>query len=427
MGVFKAAVQEPLFKNSIAIFLNTASAGVFGLLFWIVAARNFPLIEVGLASAAISVIQLISNLAMVGTDNALIRFLSQIENKKGVFTALFALIAASSILLSLFALFSLNFFAPALAFLQGGLFAFAFVACVMITAISPYLNVALIALRRSDMALVTTLAGGSRVIILIILSSIGMLGILASFLAGYVLSCILGLFILYHLGITFIRQIPSLPYKDIIHFGLGTYIAGIFISAPIGLVPLMIIQTIGAEQNAYFFIAYNIAAITLVASSAVAMSLFVEGSHGMPLRPTVIKASKLVLIIAIPLLAFIFLFGENLVALLFGVEYATHAIVVLKLLSLANVVGAVSSIYFAIKRIQKDVGVIILISLINLVLLIGLGYPLLLLDQLTGIGYAWLLANIITSAIIVIISILRDKWMKRSLILLPRFFNSTRG
>jgi O-antigen/teichoic acid export membrane protein len=284
MGVFKAAVQEPLFKNSVAILLNTVSAGLFGLLFWIVAARNFPIIEIGLASAAISVIQFTSNISMGGADNALIRFLPQSDDKKGIFTALFALMAATSLLLSLFALFSLNFFAPALAFLQGGLFAFVFVACAMITAISPYLTVALIALRRSDLALATTLASGSRVIVLIILSSIGMLGIFVSFLVGYVICCILALVLLYYFGITFIRRIPPLPYKDIIHFGLGTYIAGILASVPIALVPLMIIQTIGAEQNAFFFIAYNVAIITSVASSAVAMSLFVEGSHGVPLR-----------------------------------------------------------------------------------------------------------------------------------------------
>jgi hypothetical protein len=68
----------------------------------------------------------------------------------------------------------------------------------------------------------------------------------------------------------------------------------------------------------------------------------------------------------------------------------------------------VSRKYFAIKRIQKDVEVMILISLTHF----ALHRTRPLRDQSTGIGYARRLSNVITSANISI-SVAWDKWVNR--------------
>ena len=46
------------------------------------------------------------------------------------------------------------------------------------------------------------------------------------------------------------------------------------------ILPIMVLNVLGAEQAAYYYIAYAIAALLFMIPSAISMSLFVEGSHG---------------------------------------------------------------------------------------------------------------------------------------------------
>jgi len=67
--------REPLYRNSIAIMLNSVVGSFFGLLFWLVAARTMSSADIGLATAVISASTLIVTLSRLGMDSGLIRFL----------------------------------------------------------------------------------------------------------------------------------------------------------------------------------------------------------------------------------------------------------------------------------------------------------------------------------------------------------------
>jgi hypothetical protein len=49
----KSLHTDPLYRNSIAMMLNSAFAALFGLLFWIAEAQTMPSKNMGLATAAI--------------------------------------------------------------------------------------------------------------------------------------------------------------------------------------------------------------------------------------------------------------------------------------------------------------------------------------------------------------------------------------
>ena len=49
-------------------------------------------------------------------------------------------------------------------------------------------------------------------------------------------------------------------------------------TAPNMVLPIMVLNTLGAEQAAYCYIAYAIATLLFMIPSAISMSLFVEGS-----------------------------------------------------------------------------------------------------------------------------------------------------
>jgi O-antigen/teichoic acid export membrane protein len=74
-GLLRRELGVPLFVNAYALMLNTAVNSVFGLLYWIVAARAFSDAEVGRGSALVSLMLLVSVLTQVNSGQALIRFL----------------------------------------------------------------------------------------------------------------------------------------------------------------------------------------------------------------------------------------------------------------------------------------------------------------------------------------------------------------
>ena len=83
-----------------------------------------------------------------------------------------------------------------------------------------------------------------------------------------------------------------------------------------------------------------------------------------------------------------------------GTDYSANGFEVLRDMVLASFFVAVNSIYYSIKRIQKDVKGLVLLSGIVFVLLIGLSYPLMLQFGIVGLGYAWLISYGLSSFVI---------------------------
>jgi hypothetical protein len=71
----KQFVAIPLYSNAFYLMLNTGVMAVFGFFFWIVVARFYTEAEVGLGSAIISAMSLISIMGLVGLNISLVRFL----------------------------------------------------------------------------------------------------------------------------------------------------------------------------------------------------------------------------------------------------------------------------------------------------------------------------------------------------------------
>jgi len=78
----KEYLKDPLYKNSFFIMLTSISNAGFGFFFWMLAAKLYPKEDVGVATALISAMGLISMLSLLGFDISLVRFLPEREDKK---------------------------------------------------------------------------------------------------------------------------------------------------------------------------------------------------------------------------------------------------------------------------------------------------------------------------------------------------------
>src|SRR5260221_5058561 len=113
---------DSLFRNSIYLMSSSAIMGVLGFAFWILVARVFPTGSVGIATALISAVSLLSNFSLLGFNISLIRYLPKAEKKNEKINSAFTLVIFASIVSSLVFICGLSIFSPHLAFLQTKIF-----------------------------------------------------------------------------------------------------------------------------------------------------------------------------------------------------------------------------------------------------------------------------------------------------------------
>jgi len=369
-----------------------------------------PSKDIGLATAAISAAGLIMGLSRLGLDSGLVRYLPESKNRNELYSIIIAVTLVLSLILTVVFIAGIDIFSPALSFLREGWFLPLFLAYIAISSVYSIQNTAFIAIRRADLSFVQSLLVGLRIPVLFFIAALGVFGIFSSLWIAFLIAFIFGAFILRKQNIRLSRTHDTVALKKVMKFSLGNYTAGILTLAPTAIIPIMIVNTIGAEEGAYFYVAYSVAGLLTMIPTAVSMSLFVEGSHSLPLKENVMKSVKLIMLLLVPALLFIYFFGDKLL-LLFSREYSEQSFEMLRLLALTSVFSAVTSIYLSIKKIQKDIRMINYASFALSVMIIGLGYVALLKYGLVGLGYAWLGANAFMSVVVVAIVVGRDKWI----------------
>ena len=396
----KSLYTDPLYRNSLALMFNSAIGAFFGLLFWIVAARTMPAKDLGLATAVISAATLIVGLSKLGFDEGFIRYLPESKNRNGLYSTIVMVTLAFALVLAAVFMLGINVFSPALSFIRDGWFLPVFFAYIAVTSMYSIQNIAFISIRRADLSLIQNLLLGVRIPILLIIAGMGVFGVFSSLGMAYLMTFGFGIFVLRRYGLSFTRNFDIPSIRNILKFSLGNYSAGIFMMAPITIIPIMIVNTIGAEAGAYYYVAYSVALLLFMVPNAVSTSLFVEGSHNLPLKKNVLKSVKLILMLLVPAVIMIFLLGDRIL-LLFNKEYSEQSFELLQLLAVSSIFSAVTSIFISIKKIQKDVKIINYVTFALSVMIMGFGYVALLKYGLLGLGYAWLGANALVSMIVI--------------------------
>src|SRR6478736_6527066 len=99
--------DDPLVRSATSLMMTTAVTSLLGLVFWLVAARNYSSESVGRASAQISAVSLVGSLAALNITPVLVRFLPAAGVRSGwlimrsyAVTVGLALIAATVFVLS---------------------------------------------------------------------------------------------------------------------------------------------------------------------------------------------------------------------------------------------------------------------------------------------------------------------------------------
>ncbi|MFQ5872304.1 MAG: oligosaccharide flippase family protein [Dehalococcoidia bacterium] len=349
-----------LYTNSIHLVLNSAVTGLLGFGFWVAVARLYRESDVGLASALISTTTLLALLAGFGLDYGLIRFLAvsggqarKLLNSVFVLSGLIAVLAAGVFLAGI------PLWSPALTLArQHPAYIIGFLGVVPAIVFLGVLNGAFIGSRRSSFVLLQgSLTGVLRILFAIILVAFfGTFGIFASWALSVGAVSALGILIVLPRLYSGYRPSPAFNLtglKEMLRYSFVNYLTVLFWNAPIYLLPLIVVNRLGAEANAYFFIAMAMAGLIWSIPMAVSLSLLAEGSHNEKLlRVNSQRSVRITALLLVPAILLIWLLGDKLL-LAFGAAYSREATQVLRILALTTVPLAINYLYLGVRRVEK--------------------------------------------------------------------------
>jgi len=392
----KQHLHDPLFKNAYFLMFSSLTAAGSGFFFWLIAARFYSTVDVGLASAIIAAMGLISMLSLLGFDISLVRFLPERKDKAEMINTCLTISFLVSLILALIFIAGINIWSPSLSIIKEN--KFLLLLFVIFTSVAPLAGLlsqgVFVGFRKTEYSFYQTIMIFVRLGIVPFLIAFGALGIYAAYGLTPVLAFGLGIFLIPKL-------LPYKPYpaikrdviNDIFHFSSGNYLAGIFGGLPTFVLPIMVINLLGAETNAYFFIAWQISFLLLAIPRVTSISLLAEGSHNQEeLRRDTIKAAKFIFILLGVAIIGVFLFGEYLLRI-FGEEYARNSYELLLILILGSIPYTINVLYASVKRVQKEIKPVILVYGGIAVITLVLGYMLMQSMGLIGVGIAWVVGN----------------------------------
>lgn len=400
------STKNPLYVNSFYIMLTLAASSVIGFVFWIIAAKSYSPASVGISTALISSLTLISMISMLGFDQSIIRFFPDRDKGKIFSTAAIITILATTIFCVIY-IVGIDLWAPSLSLIKNN--ALLFYIFLMANVLTVLAGNAFLALRKAKYYFLQNLITGARLILLFPFVIFGSLGIFSSYGASFVIAFIFSMLILFMLGIK-PKKFDKTFLKDSFHFSMGNYTFGILTAVPSQILAIIILNVLGAEQTAYYYIAFTIASILFIIPFAFSTSLFVEGSHGEPLRKNILRSIKSIFSLLIPLALILYFLGSFILNLI-GTNYI-NALGIFNLMIVSSIFMVPYHIFISIKKVQKDMKSLIFIGALLTTLAIGLSYVLMLIYGLMGVGYGWIITYIFISIVVVIIA-LKEKWITK--------------
>jgi len=401
------ALRTPLYANSVYLIANSVVTTVLGFVFWVLVARLYPAEVLGVASALISAAGLLVFIASLGLGMGLIRFLPGAgTGTSALINSSFTLSGLAAVAAAVIFLAGLPLWSPALAFVrQNPIFVAAFITFVTVGTLFNLLTHVLVALRRAEFVFIQGLFAG--------LVKLGMVVAMVNLFQVFGIFASWGLSIAVALGFGILLLLPRLqlgyrPFlalrkqvsNDMLHFSFANYAGTGLWSLPTWLLPIMIINLLGAETNAYFYVSWSMANLLFAIPLAISMSLFAEGSHQEEiLTRDVRKSLKLIVVLLLPAMVIMLVAGDKLI-LIFGKEYSLEGARLLWILAPSAIPLSINSVYLGIARVKEKQKNIVLVGAAVALGTLGLSYAFISHLGILSPAIGWLVTHTLVALVV---------------------------
>ena len=410
-SLYERLREDHLVRNSLYLILSSGVQAALGFAFWVVMARLFSPEDVGKASSLISAAGLISLLALFGLNNTLVRFLPTATDRNALITGAFLLVAACGAGFALLYLLMTPVIAPRLAFmahqptLEAG-----FALLTAGVAVNVLTDSVFIASRKASYCALTDggVGGISKIVAGVILAGSGAYGLFCAYASGFVASALVSI----ALTIIFLRWRPSIrkafrALRPRLRFSGANYAASISVLMPSLVVPLIVLDRLGAHAAAYYFVAFQMAALVYAAVYAVESSFLAEGSYSeQDWRKIRRRSRRLAVILFLPG-CIVLTVTAHWVLLVFGAEYSKQGTPSLILLAVAVIPIAATNWSWTVLRLTDRLHALIFSSSVYAVAICGLAW-FLAPHGLTALTAAWPIGASCAAAVATVATVARS-------------------
>lgn len=394
--------SDSLFRNSVYLILSTTVQAVLGFVFWILAARLYSSEDIGIATALISAIMLLTNFSLLGFNSSFIRYLPKSKDPQTIINTGITAATFGAMVVALIYVLGIGHFSKELGFLADNKsFALFFIIFTAVEAVNTLTDSIFIAQRASFYNFVVYSAFSvAKIVALVALVGMGSYGVFFAFVGAIVISLILSIYFMYQkYGYTVKPQFSLSAAKRMARFSSANYVSTFATALPVQVFPIMIVNYLGASQAAYFYIASMIANMIYVIPTATSQSMFAEGSHAEEQLAQYTKgALKVTALICVPVILGVLIFGE-LILKVFGGSYSAEAYKLLLVFTLTTPLVSFFFIANTVLKIRHQMKALLCISVAFAMSAIAAAYVLKSHGTI-GFAYALFLAYLLSSGLV---------------------------
>lgn len=395
--------KDPLIKNSMYLTVTYFCNSILGFFFWIVATRYYTPDDIGITSAILSSVFLISTISLIGLPISLIFYLPKYsKNANNIINSCLIVGIIVSIIFSLIFLLGIDIWAPKLkSTLENLEIMIIFIITTIMTTMASLMSGTFTAGKRSSFHMIReNIFGLTKIFLLILFLGFGSIGIFISWSLGLIISIIIGFFLLFKLW----KYVPTFTFdpviKNMARFSIGNHIGSICYNLPKLIFPIMIMDLISTESAGYFFIAMTISGLLYAIPTSIVGPFLVESSNKEKFWDNVNNTIKFSICILVPGLLLFAIFGKFILNI-FNPNYADHSFITLIILSVTSIPLSLIIIFNAVRNAQEKILTTIIVNAIICITTIALSIPLMKIWNIEGAAMAYLIANTIMASIII--------------------------
>lgn len=390
--------------NSLALMLSTAITGALGLLFWAAAGRLYPVAEVGSASAVITSAVMLSTLSNLSLGSMYERFLP-ISGR----------LAKSFIVRGYITV-------TAFAFVLGGGFLLVAPTDEMFTNTAEIVSfpffvavLAVFALQdQTSSGLGVARWAAAKNVFHAVVKFVMLLALFTterstSIISAWAVPAIVASVFVLRAILKTVRTdqrysgAPDLPPKREMwaYFGSAYGITALGSLAPL-LVPMIVVATLGAEQNAYFSLTWSIvSALYILISVLIGPYVAEVAAHPAQFHRLTKRFMTLVCIVAVGgaiFLAFVAPFGLGLI----GQGYRDQGTIIVQLAAVTIPLSVVGSLYDGLARVRRRMRLAVIVQVVATSIIIGGSIGLSSSMGIAAVGWAYLVAEAFGAVVLIV-------------------------
>lgn len=383
---------DEMIRNSMYLVLSSGLQAALGFAFWILTARLFSAADVGRGSSLISAAVTVAYLALLGLNSALVRYLPTARDPDSLVSAGVLLVACSGAVAALVYVLLVPLIAPRLdPVVHRPLMALGFVLLTSACAVNVLTDSVFIAARRAAYnALADGGAGGlAKLGFVVVLAGTGSYGLFCASASAFAAAALASIFFMVralHRRPSFRR--PWRALRTVLRFCGASYLGNVGNMLPSLVVPLIVLDRLGAPAAAYYFVAFQVANLLFSASFAVEQTFLAEGSQaGADLRPLLRRSIRVLIGLCLPACLLLIVAGHWLL-LVFGPGYSRHGTLTLILLAAAALPLAVNNWLQSLLRLLGSLRAIVVSNALYAAAICGLAWVL-APHGLTAVAASW--------------------------------------